>query len=84
MARCRLSDKNIKKLNNKLGVDYAVYMYRGGYGKWLLAFNHSLDGSGSVECVYINRETGEIDAGAGGGLINKCWCGCVKEQNESA
>jgi len=81
MARCRLSDKSAKKINAKLGVDYAVYMYRGGYGRWLLAFNHSTDGTGSVSCHYINRDTGEIDMKikAIAGRLSKCWCGCVKE-----
>lgn len=84
MARCRLSDKNIQKLNKKLGVDYAVYMYRGGYGRWLLAFTHSTDGTGSVKCFYINRDTGEVDEklDAGAGSISKCWCGCVKGNDE--
>lgn len=82
MARCRLSDKNIQKLNKKLGVDYAVYMYRGGYGRWLLAFNHSVDGSGNVDTCYINRDTGEVnDIDILGGRLSKCWCGCVKESN---
>jgi hypothetical protein len=81
MARCRLSDKNIQKLNKKLGVDYAVYMYRGGYGRWLLAFKHSTDGSGTVDTCYINRDTAEIDATAAKGRLSRCWCGCVKESN---
>ena len=87
VARCKLSQRKVNKYNKQFGWNYAVLMYRGGYGDCLVAFNHATPDSEKqmfngkltrrVKCDFVNRKTGEIIESYGNGMLSACECGCV-------
>jgi len=88
MARCRLSDKKIKHYNKIHNWNFSVLLYRGGYGDYLIGFDHANKDDQisrwgdtitvSVPTYWVNRKTGETELQDIKGSLSKCWCGCTE------